>query len=190
MDFLIGVDFAPYTVGTAALLFIPGRLRRTLLVLAAAPMTLFFCGYPVVMNCGLRWILAVLPFLFFAPFACGFFRKEDCKTAWLLAVPLLFAVLFTAPCAPDGMKSILPWGLHTMAHGAETVRYLTVFAGLLTAASLVFLAKKRRPFFFLLVFAGLFFSGMPILTGAALLLALLRALYDAFFLVRRFISAK
>lgn len=183
MDFLIGVDFVPFVLGVSGMFLIEDRVRRTILILITVPLCFFFFGYPVAVNCGVRWFLAIFPFLFFAPFAGQWITKLSGMKLLALSIPVLFSIFCVSPCDYSNTK-MLPLDLHIWENGPWISWGLAAVSLLLCISGLIFLRNEKRACLFLSLFTLLFFPGCPVLVCAGLGVLLIWGIYDLIRIMR------
>ena len=189
MNFVIGVDFVPFVLGVAGMFLIENRIQRAVMILITVPICFFFFGYPVAVNCGTRWFLAIFPFLFFAPFAGQWMIKLSVMKQMTLLIPVLFTIFCVAPCDYSNTR-MLPLNLHTVEYGSFIAWSLTAVAFLLCISGLILLKKEKRAFAFLSIFTILFFPGCTLLVCAGLCILLVWGVYDSIRIMLSFRSTE
>jgi hypothetical protein len=158
--YMIGCNYVYFAFCAVGLFFMKNFRTKTILVLWAIPLTIFFCGYPVVGASPVRFIMPAYA-AFIASFVCmDIWDEVSCRTKYLLLFLISITVLLVSPCFR--FESPYPFDMENLKFGKDVNLILNICMPLvLFFFSLFFLKSNFRIFLFLMVFLVLFYSGSP-----------------------------
>ena len=173
--YMIGCNYVYFTFCAVGLFFIRNLRTKTIFVLWAIPLTVFFCGYPVAGASPVRFIMPAYAALI-ASFVCmDIWGEISGRNKYLLVFSILLAVLLVSPCFR--FEYPYPFDMENFKFGEDANLILNICIPLLLLSlSLFFLKKHLAIFLFLTLFLVVFFSGSPYLLFTILLFHLAVAL--------------
>lgn len=177
INFLIGGNFLYICLGCWALLFMKDRYVRNIFVLWSAPPLLFFCGYIVVTNNPVRFILPVY-YALLAAFVCGeSWSTVSIHKKILFYASFLSSILLVAPIFR--LTPPFPFDLQLYSWGKSLNSLINFTLPPLMVLISIFIFRKQKPkLVYSLAFWGLFYIGSPHLLYGCCLFLLGRTLFD------------
>ena len=190
--FLFQTNYVYLVLGISSLFFIPERKIRVLLFLWIFPMLLFFCGYPVVFNNPVRFILPLYP-----PLLAAVVMNPVWKAVWNVRIKTAAVVACLCCLCKSSLFSLtdyLPWTLQE--YGVSGTAFAIVQSLIcLFCCAVIFSMRKElkadhdntiRHFRFLILFTAVFFLGSLYIyvAGILILAALAYCLRDTWMLIR------
>ena len=170
---LCQTNYVYLILGISSLLFIPERKTRVLLFLWIFPMLLFFCGYPIVFNNPIRFILALYP-----PLTAAIVMNPVWKAAWTIRIKAaLIVVCSCVLCKSNIFIQFQPWNLGK--YGVSNTAFMIIQGVIcLFCCAVIFSLRKElkadyvntiRHVRFLILFTAVFFLGSLYIYVAGLL---------------------
>ena len=190
--FLFQTNYVYMILGISSLLFIPERKTRVLLFLWIFPLLLFFCGYPVVFNNAVRFILPLYP-----PLAAAIVINPVWKAAWNIRIKAALVVFCSCLLCKSNIffYQFQPWNLGKC--GISNNTFIIIQAVIcLFCCGVIFSMRKElkadyantiRHFRFLVLFTAVFFLGSVCIYIAGILvaMALVQGLWDTWNAIRQ-----
>ena len=194
--FLCQTNYIYIIPGVSSLFFIPERKTRVLLTWWIFPLMLFFCGYPVIFNNSVRFILPLYPAL-----TAAIVMNPVWKAGWSIRIKAVLIVFCSCILCKSNIFFIYfqPWDLGRCGLSNTVFIISQGVICLLCCAVIISMRKDLkedhdntiRHFRFLILFTAVFFLGSACiyLAGILILAAFVYGLRDTWVLIRQ-ISGK
>lgn len=190
--FLFQSNYIYMTLGLSSLFFIPDRKIRAILTLWIFPMLLFFCGYPIVFNSTIRFILPLYP-----AFAAAVVMNPVWKASWPVRIKAALIVFCSCVLCKSNLFFIhfQPWNLGK--YGISNTVFIIIQCVIcLFCCAVIFSIRKElkadyantiRHVRFLILFTAVFFLGSVCiyLAGLLVLAAFAYGLRDTVAVIRQ-----
>ena len=172
--FLCQTNYIYLILGLSSFLFIPERKIRVLLTLWIFPTLLFFCGYPIVFNNPVRFILAI-----YAPLLAAVVMNPVWKAAWPVRIKSLLVVCCSCLLCKSNIFFVYfqPWNLEKTGLPNTVFMISQGIVCLFCWAVLISMRKELKAdyvntishFRFLVIYTSIFFLGSACIYIAAVL---------------------